>query len=113
MEFFFMLRQAAGTREIQRPFDHRFVPSRSYAWPWPLPLPVTPRALSLRLSFWRVAGTTGRAPPLRPTPGAKVFIVPFAGDEYPPGMPPPPCLPFLCETEHPNPDVSYLYSDLI
>jgi hypothetical protein len=45
----------------------------------------------------------------RPTPGAQVFIGLFASSELPPGMPAAwlPSL-LLCETEHPNHNLSYL-----
>jgi hypothetical protein len=37
---------------------------------------------------------------------AKVFFRPLAGNEHPPGMPPP-SLPFLLyQTQHPNPNLS-------
>ena len=42
----------------------------------------------------------------------RVFVGLFADDEHPPGMPSP-SLPFLlCETEHANPNLNYLCSDL-
>jgi hypothetical protein len=67
-----------------------------------LPLRVRARALSLSL-----VATTRRSPRL-PTPGAEVFVGPYAGDEHPPGMPIP-YFPFLlCETEHINPNLIYL-----
>ena len=44
----------------------------------------------------------------RPTPGAEAFVGLFAGDELPPGIATP-SLPFLlCETDNPNPSLSYL-----
>jgi len=62
-----------------------------------------PRALSLSLSLSPRLGYRRR-----PTPGAEVFVDLFAGDEHTKGIPAP-SLPFLmCETEHPNHNLSYL-----
>jgi len=48
-----------------------------------------------------------RSPP-PPTPGAQVALRQFGSDEHPPGMPTS-SLSFLpCETEPPNPNLSYL-----
>jgi hypothetical protein len=53
---------------------------------------------------WRRLGDRRR----RPTPGAQAFVGTIAGDEHPPGMRTS-CLPFqLRETEHTNPNLSYL-----
>lgn len=66
-----------------------------------------PRALSLSLSLSLVE-TTGQPPAPTYTPGAQAFVGTIAGDEHPPGMRTS-CLPFqLRETEHTNPNLSYL-----
>lgn len=63
-----------------------------------------------------LSATTGRPPPPPPPSYSRCpenSIGLFAGDEHPPGTPNP-CLPFLqCEFEHPNPNLSYLHSDLV
>jgi hypothetical protein len=64
------------------------------------PVHPAPRALSpSRGDDWATAAAQARS---------QVFVGPFAGDEDLPGMPAPFAPLLLCETESPNPNLSYL-----
>lgn len=71
-----------------------------------LPLGRTaPRVPACSLSL---SATPGYRRHRRPTPGIQVFVGPLSGTEHPPGMPAPSPPSLLCESEHLNPNLSYL-----